>query len=78
MLINMNGSCSLISVLIRYLFRGRYGIQCDVQLVIAARQLPAQRGWDVGISVIREVSDTFRGRTLCEYSDMRHIMYGVY
>ena len=37
------------------------------------RQLAAQRGWDVGISIIREVTDTVRGRTLCEYSDMHHI-----
>ena len=72
MLINMYGSCSLISVLIRYLFRRRYGIQCDVQLVIAAT-------WQTsaGMEQVLQVTDTVRERALCEYSDMRHIMSGV-
>ena len=69
MLINMNGACSLISVLMRYLFRGRYVIQCDVQLVIAAT-----RQSSAGMEQVLQVNDTVRERTRYEYNDMRHIM----
>ena len=62
MLINMNGSCSLISVLIRYLFRGRYVIQCDVQLVIAATWQSS-----AGMEQVLQVTDTVRERTVCVF-----------
>ena len=35
-MIKMNGSYSLIPLMMRYLVRGRYVIQCDVELDIAA------------------------------------------